>query len=197
MTKKLIAGVTGAALAAGMGLGLTQFAQADTGSPTPTPSISSSSPADSGRSMGRLGGQHGKGHQTSGRATTHVSDLAAKLGLPQETVSEAITAVREDVRATRPSTGSTDPADRDAAREEHRTALADALAQELGIDEATVSTALSEMQAESQASRNADKKATLDQAVSDGTLTQDEADAVQKAMDSGITFNRGGGHGRR
>ncbi len=200
MQKKLIAAVTGAALAAGMGLGMTQFAQADTASPTPTPSTSSSAPADDSRPMngqGRQGAMNGMGSHDSARATTHMSDLATKLGIPEETVTEAMSKVRDDFRATRPTAGSTDPADRDAAREERRAGMAAALAEELGIDEATVSTALSELQADAQATRTANRQATLDQAVTDGKLTQAEADAAQKVMDSGLMGNRGGGHGHR
>jgi hypothetical protein len=72
-----------------------------------------------------------------------------------------------------------DPAERDAA-------LAKALAEKLDIDEAKVKAALDELRSERQAARAAALKERLDAAVKAGTLTQAEADAVQKAVDKGV-----------
>ena len=72
-----------------------------------------------------------------------------------------------------------DLAERDAA-------LAKALAAKLNIDEAKVKAALDEIRSERQAARAAALKERLDAAVAAGTLTQAEADAVQKAVDKGV-----------
>jgi hypothetical protein len=70
-------------------------------------------------------------------------------------------------------------------------ALAKSLAGKLGIDEAKVSAALTEIRAAAQAERAAALKTRLDKAVSEGTLTQAEADAVTKAVEKGVI---GGGN---
>jgi hypothetical protein len=76
-----------------------------------------------------------------------------------------------------------------AARE---AALAKSLAASLGIDEAKVTAALDELRTAAQADRAAALKTRLDQAVTDGKLTQAEADAVTKAVQNGVIG--GGGH---
>ena len=49
---------------------------------------------------------------------------------------------------------------------------------------------------EREAARTASDKEVLDKAVTDGTLTQAEADAVAKAVEEGIVRVRGGDHSR-
>ena len=71
-------------------------------------------------------------------------------------------------------------------------ALAKSLAASLGIDEAKVTAALDELRTAAQADRAAALKTRLDQAVTDGKLTQAEADAVTKAVQNGVIG--GGGH---
>lgn len=191
MKKTLIAGAAGLVLASGVGLGLTQVAQAETTNPTPT--ISASATAEAGDTTasehrGGARGHGGRGIDTSG--------LATALGLPEATVSEALTAVRDQTDTTRPSSDATE-AEKDATKEARQTEFATALAAELNVDEADVTTALAEVRTEREAAQSVDEKATLDQAVTDGTLTQTEADGVQKAIDEGIVSTRGGGHGRR
>ena len=68
--------------------------------------------------------------------------------------------------------------------------IAKALAQALGLDESTVTTAIQEVRTEA-------NKRILDQAVSEGKLTQAEAEAVAKAAAAGITEVRGTGDGPR
>ncbi|MEO7586408.1 MAG: hypothetical protein ABIS84_00110 [Arachnia sp.] len=190
MRKKLIAGAAGLALASGIGLGMTQMAQAET--PAPTPSTSSSTaPGDTAPTTHR---HEGRWHGGKG---LEVSALATKLGLPEATVANALSAVRDQVQpATRPSPDAT-TAEREATQGARQAGLAKALAAELKIDEAKVTTALTELRTERLAARTAHEKATLDTAVADGKLTRTEADAVQKAIDADIVSTRGGGHGRR
>jgi hypothetical protein len=69
---------------------------------------------------------------------------------------------------------------------EREAALAKALSSKLGIDEAKIKSALEEIRAAHQSVREAALKARLDAAVQSGTLTQAEADAVQKAVDQGV-----------
>ena len=71
-------------------------------------------------------------------------------------------------------------------RAERDAALAKPLAEKLNVKEAKVKAALDEFRSERQAARAAALKARLDAAVKAGTLTQAEADAVQKAVDTGV-----------
>lgn len=187
MKKKLIAGVAGVALVAGVGLSMPQIAQAETLTTTASASVA---PGKIAAPTDRLDGRGPGGNGIAAAA------LATKLGLPEATVSDALSAVRDKTEpATRPSANTT-KTERDAARDSRHTAFAKALAAELNIDEATVTTAMAELQTERETARTANKKATLDQAVTDGILTQAEADAVKKANEAGIVFIRGGRHGR-
>lgn len=68
-----------------------------------------------------------------------------------------------------------------------------AVAKELNLDEAKVTAAVDEARAARTAEREASQKEKLDAAVTDGKLTQAEADAVQKALDAGIVELRGRG----
>jgi hypothetical protein len=65
-------------------------------------------------------------------------------------------------------------------------ALAKSLAASLGIDEATVTAALEELRTAAQGDRAAALKTKLDTAVTDGTLSQAEADGAAKAVDKGV-----------
>jgi hypothetical protein len=107
--------------------------------------------------------------------------LASKLGVSQEQVATALAEIWEENRpfTERDPSQRPDPAERDAA-------LAKALASKLGVDEAQVKAAIDEIRAERQAERAAALKERLDAAVQAGTLTQAEADAVQKAVEKGV-----------
>jgi UDP-N-acetylmuramyl pentapeptide synthase len=111
--------------------------------------------------------------------------LAAKLGVDQAKLEDALRAFRQANRPSGPRTDGTKP---DRAAKEG--ALAASLAKSLGIDEAKVKAALEELRTQAQAGRAAALKSRLDQAVKDGTLTQSEADAVTKAVEKGVI----GGH---
>ncbi len=177
MTKRIILGVSTAVLAAGVGLGAAQLAQAETASPSPTPTTSAGATAPS-QDQGH-GGRHGRG------GFRDVSGLAEKLGVEETTLRDAIDKVRGAASE-----------DREADRSAREAAFAQALAEALGIDESKVTAALDELRSEREAARTASDKEVLDKAVTDGTLTQAEADAVAKAVEEGIVRVRGGDHSR-
>jgi pyruvate/2-oxoglutarate dehydrogenase complex dihydrolipoamide acyltransferase (E2) component len=183
---KKVALVLGAtALALGAGFGVTGMAAATTATPTPTPTSSSpfSAPEDGPRFDG---GAHGRGHgRGHGAVKGDAAALAAKLGVDQAKVEDALRAFRE---ANHPPGRRADGTKPDNAARE--AALAASLAKSLGIDEAKVKAALEELRTQAQADRAAALKGRLDQAVKDGTLTQAEADAVAKAVEKGVIGGR-------
>jgi hypothetical protein len=81
--------------------------------------------------------------------------------------------------------------------------FASSLAKELGVDEAKVTAALEKLRSEKAGDKAGDKapdrgerqdlKTRLDAAVKEGKLTQAEADAVLKAVESGVLWSGGGG----
>lgn len=91
--------------------------------------------------------------------------------------------------------------DREAEQAERQDEMASALAAELGIDKARVAAALEKVHAARQAERKADRLAgletRLEAAVKDGSLTQEQADAILKAAEAGVLPGGGGmgGHG--
>ncbi len=179
VAKKTVVAVASGVFALGAGIGVAGIASAD---PTATPSASPSGTpsADTGQRGGGPGG-HGRGNH--GRLDGDLSTkLAEKLGVTEAKVTTALKEIREANKAnsTKPDpTTKTDPAARDAE-------LAKALASKLGVDEAKVKTALEAIRAEHTADRASALKDKLDAAVKAGTLTQAEADAVQKAVDKGV-----------
>ncbi len=188
-TKVVVASAAAGALALGLGVGIAGFASAD---PTPTPNPSASASADPGR------GGHGRdGHRGGpGRGVADADlakQLADKLGVTEAKVTAALKEIREANRPAKPSTSpSADPSAKPTrpdptARE---AALAKALAEKLGLDEAKVTTAFDEIRAARQADRAAELKTRLDAAVKAGTLTQAEADAVTKAVEKGVIGGR-------
>jgi hypothetical protein len=115
------------------------------------------------------------------RGEQFTEDLAGKLGVAQDKVATALEEIREENQPT----SKPDPSQR-PDRAEGDAALAKALAEKLNVDEAKVKAALDELRSERQAARAAALKERLDAAVKAGTLTQAEADAVQKAVDKGV-----------
>ncbi|GAA2844865.1 hypothetical protein [Paenarthrobacter ilicis] len=185
-TKRITLGVAAGALALGAGMGVTSMATAAT---TPSPSATSSAdasaaPSDAAGKPGVHG--HGPGRDGGKMAT----ELATKLGVDEAKVTDALKAFREANKPTTPPAEGTEGTKPDRATQE--AALAKSLATALGVDEAKVTTALDEIRAEGQAQRSAALKTRLDKAVTDGKLTQAEADAVTKAVDAGVI----GGGGR-
>jgi hypothetical protein len=186
-SKKVALGLGATALALGTGFGVTGMAATTTGTPTPTPTSSSpsSGPTDAPRFDG---GRHGHGHgygRHHGVLKGDVAALAAKLGVDQAKLEDALRTFRQTDHPNGPRTNGARP-DK-AARE---AALAASLAKSLGIDEAKVKAALEELRTQAQADRAAALKGRLDRAVKDGTLTQAEADAVTKAVEKGVIGGR-------
>jgi len=176
-SKKTAVAVAAGVLALGAGVGIAGVAAAD---PTPTPNptaTASGSPTPGTDRPG--GGRHGGGFRDGAELT----ELAGRLGVTEDKLSEALRAIREENRAATPPT--------DQTREARDAALAKSLAEKLELDEAKVTTALAEIRTARQAERAAALKERLDAAVADGKLTQAEADAVTKAVEQGV-INVGG-----
>ena len=192
-TKVIVASAAAGALALGVGVGIAGFASADpTTTPLPNPSVSAPAPADPGRGGTGHGGH--RGGPGRGVAETDLAEqLAEKLGVSEAEVTKALREIRDADRPAKPSTAPgagpsakptrPDPTEREAA-------LAKALAEKLGIDEAKVTKAFDEIRAARQADRAAELKTRLDAAVKAGTLTQAEADAVTKAVEKGVIGGR-------
>lgn len=194
MKKTTIAGLSAAALAAGLGLGAGALANADTTSPTPSPSASSGTDAGSSGKPER--GHRGGGHGKRGGFGADTATLAAKLGVTEDALKSALEKAREETspsETTSPSEQTDEQ--RRAARETRQKALVSAVAKELNLDEEKVAGAVEEARAERTAEREASQKEKLASAVTDGKLTQAEADAVAKAIDQGIVELRGGPRG--
>lgn len=205
--KKLVIGGAAVLATAGIGLGLTQLANADPSSPKPTESSSVS--VATGQANDQQGGsmdeqRGGPGGGTMGLRGIDTATLAQKLGIEESTLNEALHSIQ---RSQKPggapnqgqssSNGSEQTTGNDQGQPpaappgepgsgDRDTEIAKALAQALGLEESTVTTALQEVRTEA-------NKKVLDQAVSEGKLTQAEADAVAKAAAAGIAEVRDAG----
>lgn len=149
------------------GFGIAQLASADPGT-APDQTTSSSTQGNHGR------GKHGPRFDTA--------SLAKKLGVEESKLKTALDEARTALRPTAEQKANGERPDR-AAMEDR---LAGSLSQSLGIDKAKVSEALQAVHDEKDAQAKANLKSRLDQAVTDGKLTQSEADAVVKASDAGL-----------
>ncbi len=189
-TKRIAVGLTAAALALGAGIGVAGMASATT---TPTPSASSSASADGSTSTAPADGKGMRGgHGHGGFRGVDAAELATKLGVDEAKVTEALKAYRD---ANKPATPPADGTKTEGTRPDpavKQAELAKSLAATLGIDEAKVTAAFEELRTAEQADRAAALKTRLDAAVTDGKLTQAEADAVTKAVQNGVI----GGGGR-
>ena len=92
--------------------------------------------------------------------------------------------------STTDSDSATDPSDREQRQAQRQDKMAELLASELGIDKAKVAAALdaveSQLHDEASAERQTALKTRLDAAVSAGTLTQEQADAILAASAAGV-----------
>lgn len=188
-TKRITLGVAAGAFALGAGMGVTSIATAaTTPSPGATSSAEATTPSETTTPADRGGMPGGHGHGRDGGQIA--TSLATKLGVDEAKVTEALKAFREANKPTTPPAEGTERTKPDRAEQD--AALAASLAEALGVDEAKVTTALDEIRTEAQAKRSEALKTKLDTAVTDGKLTQAEADAVAKAVEAGII----GGGGR-
>jgi hypothetical protein len=139
----------------------------------------------------------------SKKATLALAGAGGLLALGLAVPAVALAAPDPSASATPSPSGSAapgqpGPADKEQRRAERRSALAEALAKELGIDQAKVEAALEKVGTDladrARAERQERLKTRLDQAVKDGKLTQEQADAILKAAEAGVL--PGGGHGR-
>ena len=185
-TKRITLGLTAGALALGAGLGVTGMASA---AETPTPSATASASTDG--STATESGKRG-GHKGGGDRGQLAADLATKLGVEEAKVTEAIQAFREANKPTGAADGTAPAEGTKPDRSAMDAEMAKSLAEALGVEESKVTAALEEIRAASQAERAAALKTRLDTAVTDGKLTQAEADAVTKAVEAGVI----GGGGR-
>jgi hypothetical protein len=192
MSKKVAGLAAAGAAVAAIGLGVSQVARADDATPTPNPSATST-PGDATPSQGfGPGGRHGGPGMGMGVGRgmglgADLSTLATKLGVDETTLKDALKAVRDELRASRnpgqnPGQGTATKPDRAAMQDE----LATKLASKLGIDAAKVKAAFNDLRAADEAARQKAFDDKLAKAVTDGTLTQAEADAVKKAAKAGI-----------
>ncbi len=186
LTKKVALGIAGGLIVLGSGFTAASIASAESPAPTPTPTPGQS--WQRGGGYGRMGGgatatnpnaglRNGSGYG----AVANAEYLAGKLGVSQD----AVTAALLKYHATNPmQTRGRDLTDAQQAAQ--HASLAAALAKELNVPEATVLEALNSQSDARQADRTADLKASLDQAVKDGRLTQAQADAILKAHEAGV-----------
>lgn len=191
----LIAGGAAAAIALGVGAA----ARADTTTPTPSPTTSSApgqpgsahgQHSDPGQGNGKgwgPGGRHGMGgFGGMGRFGLggDVAALAQKLGVDETKLRTALGAVRDELKAERKAdrANGTTPPKAQALGDD----FANRLAKQLGISADKVKTAISDLRAAAQASRQQAFDSRLDAAVKAGKLTQAEADAVKKAAKLGV-----------
>jgi len=196
INKKVASVAAVGAAAAAIGLGVSQVARADDATTTPNPTATSTQGApdkgtpDSTPGNGRgwgPGGRHGGGMGMGKGAD--LSALATKLGVDQTKLEDALKAVRDELKASRtPGQGAATKPDPATMQDE----LATKLASKLGIDAAKVKAAFADLRAAHEADEQKAFDDRLAQAVTDGKLTQAEADAVKKAAAAGVIDMHGG-----
>lgn len=192
ITKKAVIGVGGTLALLAAGFGLATQAHAEPPTPPSAQASADSWQAGSGM-MNRRGDGSGTGMQNGGShgATQNAEYLAEKLGVDSEAVRDALQKFhQENGDQTR---GRDLTAEQRAAQHER---LAEFLATELGVDKAKVLDALNAQSEDRKAEHTANMQTRLDEAVQAGRLTQEEADAILKAHESGAMGGAmGGGFG--
>ena len=136
----------------------------------------------------------------------HVLVGLAAAGVLGVGIAAPAVAFADDNATPKPSASSTDQGgtDRQQQRADRQAQFAEDLAKELGVSTDKVTAALKKIREQHQADRRerpstedrqADLKERLDQAVKDGKLTQEQADAITKAAEAGVLPGPGG-HGQ-
>lgn len=173
-TKKITLGISATVLALGLGFGAAGMAPAAT---TLSPAPGVSSPADGNADTGSKGKDKGKGVRGGqGDRGRLAADLATKLGVDEATVASALRAFRDANKTTTGGGPKPDRAARDAA-------LVTSLAGALDVEESRIAAALEEIRTADRSRGAAAMKTRLEGTVTDGVLTQAEADAVVKAVE--------------
>ncbi|WP_329086847.1 hypothetical protein [Streptosporangium sp. NBC_01469] len=176
----IIAGV-GTALAGGLAVPVAAWAT----SPTPAPS-SSATPgtASDGTEHGPRGGRGGRdGRDGHGEMAAKLAEI---LGLDKDKVTTALEEVREEGRPGRLLKTPGQAAPQDEARKAALGKQAEALAAKLGLTTDKVAAALETLHRQLGAKAEAALAERLKTAVTGGTLTQAESDAVLKAYRAGL-----------
>ena len=197
MKKSAVAAVVTAA-ALGLGYGVTQFANADDPTPGTAPSVAASAngriePGSQGKGMklGHMKNPNLKGLKGMGNFVS--GDLATELGIDEDALRDAARKVAKEQfpdAADRDAFKDMTADERAAEMEKRKDAYLKALAKELGIEEAAITSAVEKLQANHAQDAAARLKTRLDEAVKAGTLTQAEADAVTKAVEKGVIGGR-------
>jgi hypothetical protein len=164
--------VAASVAAVGIAVGGVGLASADDGTVSSSPSSTA--------------GEHRPG-PGGGAGMFDVAALAEALGVTESELQEALEAVREELA---PTDGDRSTPPDDAERDERQAELAGALAEELGLSAADVTTALDELHAAHEVEERTELSDRLDDAVDAGDLTAADKESVLKAFDAGVL--RGG-----
>ncbi|MEV7005582.1 hypothetical protein [Streptosporangium sp. NPDC051022] len=168
---KRFAVIAGIGTAVAGGLVAPMVAWAD---PTPTPSATSGSPGTS--TDAPSDGRHGRHGGDRGQMAAKLTEL---LGVDEQKVTAALEEIRTAGKGQRGD-----------GQE-----LAQALATKLGVTAEKVTAALDTLRQQRTTEAESALSRRLKAAVSAGTLTQAEADAVLKAQRAGLLDGPRGGHG--
>lgn len=194
ITTKAVGVTAAGAAAVALGLGVSGAARADTATPSPSPTSTQSSQSTqaTGDAAPSAADDRGRGHGKHGGLGrgADLSALASKLGVDQTKLEAAVRAVRDEMR---PAAGSTPDQNAKPDPSARKSEFAAKLASKLGIDAGRVEAALTAMRAAHEAEHEKAFTDRLAKAVTDGTLTRAEADAVKKAAKAGVIGMRGGG----
>lgn len=185
--KKMALGTSAAALALVAGLGLAGVASAaeSSGTSSDASSVTTQTTQTEQSERGERGGHGERGGRGGGEMA---SGLAEKLGVDETKLSDALKTFREankPAERTERVKGAEKP-----DRSQVDGALAESLAESLDLEESKVTAALEEVRSAAQTERADALKSKLDAAVSDGTLSQAEADAVTKAVEKDVIGGR-------
>lgn len=140
MIKILLAPIAGLAMAINAGLGFSQGTEVESDTFAVSPAVTLSSARNAEPAV-RAGGAGLSGDGSS------VSVLASKLGEREQTVADALMAVRERERSAATLANAPVAANAASGRAARQAAVAGALAAELGIQTETVAASLTELQA--------------------------------------------------